>query len=575
MKYTIWNFVSDFYKYLGSQRLRFTVFLFLRYTSGALPYLSIFILGLIITLFTQEQINITLFYQYVGLIVIITITQIILRFYAKYQLNKISSQMTKEIRLNAMKQLLNLNLDWHESQNTGEKIQKINSGTEQIKQIMSSLMNDWINIIIGYSMSIILLTAINWRYGLYIIILSIMFFLIYKQFMPKLIRLQTELQILKEKVSGTFTESAYNITTIKALGLQNVFTSKSTDIAELYKQKEIETKKASQIRTVILLSLAAITQGIFLVWIGLDFIAGSIAIGMILTYYTYFGKYTDAQHKAIWEIQRVIDSKIVFERLTHILNATNTAISNSETIELQKWKSIQFTDVSFSYKDNITIENVSFQIQKGEKVAFVGKSGSGKSTLTKLLLQLYKPKTGQISIDKTPISKFTLKSLNSKIAIVMQESEMFERTISENITIGGEYNLQKLNSICKITELDAVIKNLPKKHNTIIGEKGYKLSGGERQRVAIARALYMEPELLVLDEATSALDSKTERKIIRNLQERFSHVTQVIIAHRLSTITHADKIYIMDKGRIIEKGTHAELLRLKKQYSKLWKLQHT
>ncbi|MFT4311831.1 MAG: ABC transporter transmembrane domain-containing protein [Candidatus Woesearchaeota archaeon] len=321
MNYTFAQFFKDFYIFLEGQRVKFFFFLVLRYISEVVPYLSLFILGLIISHLSQNTVSLQTIYMYVGIIVIASIFQTTLRFYSKYNLYKIGTIVGRNIRLLSMNHLLRLDLSWHEDQNTGEKIQKINSGTDEIQKIFHSIANEWIFIFSGITASIFVFLFINPFYSFFIISMLVVFFLIYKSFMPRLMQLRKENQILKEKVNGTFTESAYSISSIKTPGLHSHITNKSTSVEEAYKEKSLQTKRASQIRTVILLSLASISAGLFLIWIVHDYLSGAFAIGMILTYYIYFGRYLDAQHKGIWAIQDFVDAKVIFERLMTILGS--------------------------------------------------------------------------------------------------------------------------------------------------------------------------------------------------------------------------------------------------------------
>jgi ATP-binding cassette subfamily B protein len=236
---------------------------------------------------------------------------------------------------------------------------------------------------------------------------------------------------------------------------------------------------------------------------------------------------------------------------------------------------ISFNGVSFHYRDDRAIvENLSFTIQAGEKVAIVGASGAGKSTLVKLLFRFYDPNAGSIFIDGQDVSQVSQLSLRNAIGIVPQDTVLFNQSIFENIRYGNpQASDEEVVKAISLAHLEDFIAQLPKGSATVVGERGLKLSGGEKQRVAIARTILKRPPILVFDEATSSLDSKSERSILSALQEISQGHTSMVIAHRLSTIVDADRIVVLDQGSLVEQGSHAELLAFKGRYFELWNAQ--
>ena len=238
-------------------------------------------------------------------------------------------------------------------------------------------------------------------------------------------------------------------------------------------------------------------------------------------------------------------------------------------------KSIEFNKVSFAYDNENVIEDISFTIKKGESIALVGPSGGGKSTIVDLLSKFYTPRGGDVKIDGEDINSYITEDIRKMIGIVTQESLLFHDTIKNNICFGGEkYDSKNFEKAIKIANAYEFISKLDKKYDTIIGERGLKLSGGQRQRICIARAIYKNPPILVFDEATSSLDSKSEKSVQSAVEKVMKDRTTIIIAHRLSTIKNVDKIIVIDKGRIIEVGSHKELIKKNNIYSKLSKMQN-
>jgi subfamily B ATP-binding cassette protein MsbA len=237
---------------------------------------------------------------------------------------------------------------------------------------------------------------------------------------------------------------------------------------------------------------------------------------------------------------------------------------------------IQFDNVSFRYPSGQrrALKNISLTIHKGELVAIVGKSGSGKTTLINMLPRFYCPDTGRILIDNVDISTATFRSLRSLFGIVSQDVILFNDSVYANISYGNIHaNKNEVIAAAKAAYADEFILELPHGYETEVGEKGLRLSGGQRQRVSIARAILKNPPVLILDEATSSLDTESEMKIQHALEHLISNRTTVVIAHRLSTVLKADRIIVMDGGKIIETGTHNGLLAEKGHYQKLYDLQ--
>ncbi len=263
-----------------------------------------------------------------------------------------------------------------------------------------------------------------------------------------------------------------------------------------------------------------------------------------------------------------------FKRITTLKETRPTIINGVK--ELSNFQnSIIFDNVNFSYEEGFRVlNNVSIEINKGQNIAIVGSTGSGKSTMIKLILRLYDVDNGIVKFDEIDIKDLKLESLRENIALVSQDIFLFEGSVFENIAYGNlDAHTDEIWEAARLSEADVFINQLPQKENTIVGERGQKLSGGQRQRISIARAILKNPEILILDEATSAVDNETEAAIQRSLDSLKKGRTVIAIAHRLSTIRNADKIYVLENGEIVEKGTHDELVSIGKVYSNLWDVQ--
>ncbi|EMR13632.1 ABC transporter-like protein [Methylophaga lonarensis MPL] len=264
------------------------------------------------------------------------------------------------------------------------------------------------------------------------------------------------------------------------------------------------------------------------------------------------------------------------ERMFSLLEQSEDVKDLPDAADLQlKGGNVRFDNVNFGYdSDRKILKNISFEVAAGQKLAIVGASGSGKSTLVRLLFRFYAPTSGRIYIDGQNLANVSQHSVRRAIAVVPQDTVLFNDTLFHNIHYGNpQASEQQVYAAARQAQLHRFIEQLPQGYQTLVGERGLKLSGGEKQRVAIARALLKNPSILVFDEATSALDSHAEQAIVHELQQLSSNKTTLVIAHRLSTITDADQILVMDQGRIIEAGSHEQLLASQGRYFEMWTLQ--
>jgi len=302
---------------------------------------------------------------------------------------------------------------------------------------------------------------------------------------------------------------------------------------------------------------------------------GEISIGTLVFIYTAYGNIFGPLYGFVGGLRGFYRSMADFESLSQYSKVENDIKDkkNARNLEVKKGE-IEFRDVEFNYGKRPLFGKFNLSIKKNEKVALVGHSGCGKTTLVKLLYRLFDVNSGKILIDGKDIRDFKQESLRGELSIVPQEAILFDDTIYNNIRFSNPKASRKdVLRAMKFAQLDRFVQNLPKKENTIVGERGVKLSGGERQRVSIARALLANKKILVLDEATSSLDSMTEHEIQKDLFRLMEGRTSIIIAHRLSTIMQTDKIIVMENGKIVQIGKHKNLIRKRGPYRVLWELQ--
>jgi ATP-binding cassette subfamily B protein len=301
---------------------------------------------------------------------------------------------------------------------------------------------------------------------------------------------------------------------------------------------------------------------------------GKITVGDFVLVNTYMLQVIRPVEMLGYAMQGFSQGMAMLGKLLELFHEKSEPPATSETA-LSGPGALRFDRVSLSYHpDRVILKDVSFTLPAGRTLGVVGASGAGKSSVVRVLVRLYEPDAGQILFDGIPTSELSLSQLRRAIAVVPQDTILFNDTIGYNIGFGRFGSTQQeIEEAARLAHLHDFIMSLPEGYDTKVGERGVKLSGGERQRVSIARAALKRPSIYVFDEATSSLDSRTEQEILSNLREISKSSTTLIIAHRLSTVVHADEIIVLGNGTVLERGTHAELLKIEGAYAALWRAQ--
>jgi len=571
--YTIGKFFKDYWNFLYGRRARFVIFSVLRSAAAAVPFAIAFYLGKIIDFFTNHRTSESLepFYVMCLTIALLGCFQVWLRFFSKVRLQTIGAEIRQEIRVNATAKMMEMELAWHEKEETGSKVQKINAGSEAVFSGFKNFSNDGIQIITGLFGGFAIFFALSWKYVVFALAYTIVYIAAERYYARILSYWQQELAKASEKSSGKLVESASNLLTVKTLGLKEYIRTAAKEAEGNWYKTWIKARNASMWRTQTVKIFGAFAYAGFIALVGLDAYSGLITVGAILAYATYFSRLKGALDDFTDNIMDYTEIKSTVGRFMTIYGR-EIADDRSKPEISKSWERIDFADVTFAYKDEEVLRDFSLTIRRGEKIGMVGKSGCGKSTIAKLMLGLYKPQKGKIIIEGKRVDEY--RAVTARISIVLQESEMFNMSLLENITISNpEVDMVRFNEACRIAQLDALIEKMPDGIRTGIGEKGYKLSGGERQRIGIARAIYKNADIMIMDEATSNLDSKTEHKILEEIEKSLKNSTLIVIAHRLSTLRSLDRIVVVSNGRVVQDGGYVELSRKKGLFSELHRLQ--
>lgn len=487
-------------------------------------------------------------------------------------LELIESKVSRKLGYFTYKKAINLPAYAYEKTSSGEVINRIVNDADTLSFAFSRL----VALISSLTASLIVLVYIfinSWVLGIEIIIFVGILYLVINKYDPMLINVHKERKKMQDKFTSLVNESIRGIREIKTLGVKNNLMSNMKEIIKSIFDKSKEEVSIRKKYNALTFLLKIFLEGVVFITCAFLIYKGSITIGFFvtMTYYIYrftnlidnINNFSQTYQKLIVSLQRV--NEILENRLYE------DEIFGNEKINKVKGL-IEFKNVSFSYpdEDNI-INNFNIKLEPNKKIAIVGKSGQGKSTLFNLITRVFDVKEGLITLDDINIKDLTEEELRKHISIIRQEPFIFNRTILENFKIiDKDIKLEDIRKYTKMAYLDDYIMSLPNKYDTVLGEGGVNLSGGQKQRLSIARTLAKNSEVILFDEATSALDNSSQDYIKKTIDNLIKDHTVVIVAHRLSTIMDADIIYLVDKGKVVDSGTHNELLKTNKTYKKLY-----
>ena len=488
----------------------------------------------------------------------------------------VSRYMEADLKNEVYEQYQNLSLNFYKKNRTGDLMNRISEDVSKVRMYLGPA------IMYGVTTVILFATVIPYMYytapslTLYVIIpLPILSVAIYQ--LSKLIHARST--VVQQYLShlSTFTQESFSgIGVIKAYSLEPQTFDNFQKLAETSKQKNLDLVKVQAFFFPLMIALIGVSNLLVLYIGGKQYIDGTIPdLGVIVEFLIYVNMLTWPVASVGWITSLVQQAEASQKRINEFLKE-EPEIVNYTTEHTPVNGAIRFDNVTFTYDDtNITaLKNVSFEVKEGETLAIIGKTGSGKSTILELIGRLYDTKSGEIYIDDKPIEKFNLKDLRTSIGYVPQEAFLFSDSIKENIKFGNSKATdQEVIEAAKNAVVDTNITGFTKGYDTILGERGITLSGGQKQRVSIARAIIKDPQILLFDDSLSAVDTETEEEILANLKRISSTKTTILVSHRISSAKNADKIIILEEGKIIQRGTHNDLVNRQGYYQELYRKQ--
>jgi ATP-binding cassette subfamily B protein len=542
------------------------------------------VIGLLPPLFAKWLIDDAIPQHSMGLVgynvagmVIAALSSGVLGVYQGYLNSVVGEGIMRDIRTTLVSHLHRMPLSFFTGTKTGEIMNRVSSDVDNIDNVVTGTLVSIVTNIATMVTTVVTVFILDWRLALVSLAIIPLMIIPLSPVGRRMYDIRKATREKRDEIESITQEtlSISGITLIKSFVREPFERARFTAVGTSLMGLEIRLAMVG--RWFIASINAMVIIGPALVWLAGAWLAihGGVTVGTIVAFVGYLGRlYTPASALAGVQVQ-IVSALAVFERIFNYLDMEPEGAEKPNAIVLGKVRGdVRFDDVHFNYSaDRTALDGVSFHIEPGQMAAFVGPSGAGKTTITQLVPRFYDPQSGSVRIDDIDVRDTTLASLRENIGIVTQETYLFHDTIATNLRYAREDATdEQMIAAAKAANIHDFIASLPLGYQTIVGERGHKLSGGERQRLAIARVLLKDPCILILDEATSALDSNNEALIQAALVPLMQGRTSLVIAHRLSTILNADVIFVVEHGRIVESGSHHELITRNGAYAQLyWK----
>ena len=475
------------------------------------------------------------------------------------------------IQKDVTREILNLEIEEIDKNSSGLFIDRVNKDTTDIAKLFMEYAY-WISYIITNVGVLVTVYILNSYLFIYAIITSLVVYFINKKRLNEQYDISKKIKIIQEQKTGLTSEVVRGITDIKVLNATDTILKQTSDKIEESTKEEINFMNIKRFYMYLENNVRSITD-LGLILLGCYLYSSSLLdIPTFIIIFNYQSKIKNLLMGIVQIIEYNKKFNVASDRIYELIDDNKFKKEKFGTTSIEKLNgNIEFKNVSFGYDRIKVLKDMSFEVKEKEKVAFVGKSGAGKTTIFNLIAKLYDVDKGEILFDGHNINDLTCSTIRDNMSIITQSPYIFNFSIKDNLLLAKENaTMKEIREACKMACIDDYIMSLPEKYNTVVGENGVTLSGGQKQRLAIARALLVKSEIILFDEATSALDNETQRNIKKAINNLNGKYTVLIIAHRLSTVIDSDKIFVINDGKVIDSGSHKELLERCEFYKELY-----
>ncbi|HFI0158973.1 TPA: ABC transporter ATP-binding protein [Streptococcus suis] len=503
------------------------------------------------------------------------ILQMMFQYIGNFWFAKVSYSVVRNIRQDAFSKMESLGMAYFDQTPSGSIVSRLTNDTESISEMFSGILSSFISAMFVIVVTLYTMFALDWKLTSLIVLFLPIIFLLVNLYRKKSAPVVARTRSLLSQINSKLAESIEGIRIIQAFRQEERLSDEFEAINQEYLAYASRSMALDSLFLRPALSLIKIlAYALLMTYFGLDWSDAPVSAGLIYAFIQYANRLFDPLLEVTQHFSTLQTSMVSAGRVFTLMDQTiEEPRQESRDVRITKGD-IVFEDVSFSYDGKRKIlDHVSFQVKKGQTIAFVGATGSGKSSIINVFMRFYEFQSGRILIDGQDIRQFSSQELRSNIGLVLQEPFLYHGTIASNIQMYQDISEEDVIEAARFVDAAPFIEKLPNGYQQLVTERGSAFSTGQRQLLAFARTMASQPKILILDEATANIDSETEQTVQHSLEKMRKGRTTIAIAHRLSTIQDADCIYVLDKGKIIESGSHEELFALKGTYHRMYELQ--